>query len=299
MNLDLQQLRSFFMVVQAGGFSNAARRLNRTQSAVSHAVRKLEDAAGVRLIERRGRGVRPTEEGRRLYRACESIFAELEIAQEDLERGRGRVKGRLRMGATVEFGNSVLMRHIEPFMAANPGIELDFRLSSDLLTPLLRDDIDLAIDCGRHDLPELERTVLFREAYMVACSPSYLESHAVHAPEDLAACTVITMDKECEWWNRFLTALPEARRPVFGRTVAVNHIRGMISAAVSDVGVLLAPSYSVESELGRGELVALFPEIRLLEDRFALYQKVTKAGLLKHRLLKRYLKSLKLSEFGV
>jgi DNA-binding transcriptional LysR family regulator len=298
MSLDLQQLRSFFMVVQAGGFSNAARRLHRTQSAVSHAVRKLEDSAGVRLIERRGREMCPTEEGLRLYQTCESIFAALEGAEEELERGRGRVRGRLRLGATVEFGNSVLMRHIQPFVAANPDIELDFRLSSDLLTPLLREDIDLAIDCVKHKLPELERTPLFREAYMVACSPSYLAAHQIHDPEDLSACTVLTMDKECEWWGRFLMALPKARRPVFGRTAAVNHIRGMINAAVSDIGVLLAPSYSVQSELGRRELVPLFPGIRPLEDRFALYQKVAKADLLKHRLLKQYLKSLRLSEFG-
>ncbi len=298
MDLDLQQLRAFFMVVQAGGFSSAARRLHRTQSAVSHAIRKLEDSAGLRLLDRRGREVRPTEEGRMLYRACESVFATLEATQEDLQRGRGRAEGRIRLGVTVEFGSSVLMQHIQPFLEANPGIEMDFHLGPELLAPLLREDIDLAIDCVKHMLPQLERTPLFREAYMVACSPAYRASRRIRQPVDLASCTVLSLDKGCAWWQRFLGALPRKGQFTFGRVIAINHIRGMINAAANDLGVLIAPSYSLQGELSRGALVPLFPSIRPLQDRFALYQKVTKANLLKHRMLTEYLQSLKLSEFG-
>jgi DNA-binding transcriptional LysR family regulator len=296
--LDLQQLRAFFMVVQVGSFSGAGRRLHLTQSAVSHAVRKLEDSAGVRLLDRRGREVRPTEEGQRLHKACESVFSTLDAAQEDLNRGRSRAEGRIRLGATVEFGCSVLMHHIQPFLAAHPGIEMDFFLSHDLLTPLLREDVDLAIDCVEHPLSELDRTPLFREAYMVACSPAYLAQHEIRQPADLARCTVLSVDKACAWWRRFLVAFPKTRQPLFGPVIAINHIRGMITAAVNSLGVLLAPSYSLQGELERGALVPLFPSIRPLEDRFSLYQKTSKARLAKHRLLKEYLQALEPSEFG-
>lgn len=296
--LDLQQLRAFFLVVQAGGFSAAARRLNRTQSAVSHAVRKLEDSAGLRLLERRGRDVRPTEEGQRLYKACESVFSTLDSAQEDLHRGRSRAEGRIRLGATVEFGCSVLMHHIQPFLAAHPGIEMDFHLSHDLLTPLLREEVDLAIDCVEHTLVELDRTPLFREAYMVACAPSYLAVQEIRQPADLARCAVLSIDKGCAWWHRFLATFPKTRQPRLGRVIEINHIRGMITAAVNGFGVLLAPSYSLQGELERGALVPLFPSIRPREDRFSLYQKTTKARLAKHRMLKEYLLALEPSEFG-
>lgn len=297
-DLDLQQLRAFFLVVQAGSFSAAARRLHRTQSAVSHAVRKLEESAGVRLLDRRGREVRPTDEGRRLHRACESVFATLGAAQEDLQREHRRAEGRIRLGATVEFGCSVLMRHIQPFLAAHPGLELDFHLSPDLLAPLLREDIDLAIDCVEHSLLELERTPLFREAYMVACAPAYRDALRIREPADLARATVLSIDKECEWWERFLVAFPRTRRPVFGRVMAINHIRGLITAAVGGLGVLIAPSYSLQGELAARALVPLFPSIRPLEDRFALYQKASKTRLAKHRLLKDYLVQLNPAEFG-
>jgi DNA-binding transcriptional LysR family regulator len=296
--LDLQQLRAFYMVVQAGGFSAAARRLHRTQSAVSHAVRKLEASARVRLLDRRGREVHPTEEGKRLHRACESVFSTLDAAQEDLQQERSRAEGRIRLGATVEFGCSVLMRYIQPFLAAHPGIEMDFHLSHELLKPLLREDVDLAIDCGEHPLTGLDRTPLFREAYIVACAPDYRAAHRIHDPSDLARCTVLSLDKACTWWERFLVAFPKTRRPAFGRVIAINHIRGLITAAVNGLGVLIAPSYSLQGELERGALVSLFPSIRPLEDRFWLYQKATKARLAKHRLLKAYLVDLNPAELG-
>lgn len=296
--LDLQQLRAFYLVVQAGSFSAAARRLHRTQSAVSHAVRKLEDSAKVRLLDRRNREVRPTEEGKRLHRACETVFATLDAAQEELRRDRGRAEGRIRLGATGEFGCSVLMRYIRPFLEAHPGIEMDFHLSHDLLTPLLREDVDLAIDCVEHPLAELHRTPLFREAFIVACSPAYLSAHRIHDPSDLARCTVLSMDKEGAWWERFLTALPKSRRPAFGRVVAINHIRGLITAAVHGLGVLLAPSYSLQGELERGALRPLFPAIRPVEDRFGLYEKSAKSRLAKHQLLRDYLVGLSPAEFG-
>ena len=84
-----------------------------------------------------------------------------------------------------------------------------------------------------------------------------------------------------------------------GTVIAINHIRGMITAAANGMGVLIAPSYSLQGDLERGALVPLFPSIRPLEDRFSLYQKASKAGLAKHRLLKEYLVALEPSEFGV
>ncbi len=296
--LDLSQLRAFHAVAQAGGFSAAASRLHLTQSAVSHAVGKLERSARVRLLDRRGRKVVPTPEGEILREACERVFATLEAAEEALQRERNRAEGRIRLGATVEFGTSVLLRHIRPFLEAHPGIEMDFVLSHDLLTPLLRDDVDLAIDCVTHPNPDLERTPLFREAFMVACAPDYLAAHRIEEPGDLARCAVLSIDKGCAWWERFLGAFPKSRRPSFGSVVAINHLRGLITAAASGLGVLLAPSYSIKGELDRGALVPLFPAIRPLEDRFALYQKSGKARLAKHRLLTEYLKELTPAEFG-
>jgi len=299
--LDLPQLRTFFTLVQAGTFSEAARRLDRTQSAVSHALRKLEDQAGVLLVDRSVRELRLTDQGRRLAQACESVFATLDGVSEDLQRGRSLSMGRIRMGCTVELGCHVLMKEIRVFQRGCPELDLDFHFGADLLEPLLRDDIDLAIDCRDHVRPELQKVPLFRELYAVACSPAFLEEHRLRTPSDLAKVPVLSLDKGGDWWHRFMLTLPETRRPALRRVIAVNHIRGMVHAAVHGMGVVLAPQYSVEPELDRGELVRLFPSMRTADDRFYrffLYQKHAKAGLEKHRRLAEFLKTIRPPELG-
>lgn len=296
--LDLPQLRTFFTLAQTGSFTACARRLHRTQSAVSHAMAKLEDLAGTPLLDRRGRELGLTEEGRRLYQACEHVFATLDAAAEDLRRHQTQAKGRLRVGATVEFGSSILMKHMQPFQAANPDLEMDFTLSQDLLAPLLRDDLDLIIDCLEHPLPTLKKSPLFRETYVVACTPAFRKAHRLRVPADLSRGPVLSLDKAGAWWNRFLMAVPDEEQPHFDRIIAVNHIRAMIHAASEGMGALLVPRYSVLEELRRGDLVPLFPAIRPTEDRFSIYQKKVKATHEKQRLLTRYLQSLSPEEFG-
>jgi DNA-binding transcriptional LysR family regulator len=294
--LDLYQLRTFHALGQTGSFTGAARRLHLTQSAVSHAIAKLEASAGTGLVDRRARAFRLTEAGARLWQSCDQVFATLEAAAEDL--GEPAATGRLRLGATVEFGSSILMRHIQPFLAAHPGVEIDFTLSMDLLGPLLRDDLDLAIDCREHFLPELEKIPLFRETYVVAGSRAFQAEWRVGGPLDLGPCPILSLDKAGAWWHRFLQALPDGERPEFTRIIAVDHVRAMINAGVSGLGALLAPTYSVLQELERGDLVPLLPGIRPVEDRFCIYQKKRKAGLHKQRMLTDYLRALSPAEFG-
>jgi DNA-binding transcriptional LysR family regulator len=206
--------------------------------------------------------------------------------------------GRLRLGATVEFGSSILMRHIRPFLAEYPGMEMDFTLTYDLVPPLLRDDLDLVIDCRDHLLPDLHKTPLFRETYVVAGSKAFRAAYDITCARDLGRCPVLSLDKAGAWWNRFLLALPDDQRPEFSRVIEVNHVRAMINAGVEGLGALLAPTYSVLGELERGDLVPVLSLVRPVEDWFYLYQKKSKAALHKHRLLTDYLRNISPAEFG-
>ena len=296
--LDLYQLRTLHAFSRTGSFSAAAEHLHVTPSAVSHAIRKLEASAGVPLVNRQGSRIRLTEEGAHLCQACDAVFSILDAVSDDLRKGRTRSAGRLRLGAPVEFGSSVLMKHLRPFLEAHRELFIDFTLGPDLLDPLLRDDLDLIIDCHEHAYRELKQTPLFREVYVVACSPGYQARHGFREPIDLDAGTVLSCDGVGVWWHRFLSALPEDRRPQLPGLVAMNHIRAMANAAVQGLGVALLPQYCILDELSSGTLVRLFPAIRIMEDRFCLYQKRSRADREKHRLLTAYLQGIAPREFG-
>src|SRR5262249_61886634 len=87
--LDIDLLRSFVSVVDAGGFTRAGERVHRTQSTVSQQIRRLEDTLGRALLHRNGRQARPTEEGERLLSYARPILALAEEARDGVARPGG------------------------------------------------------------------------------------------------------------------------------------------------------------------------------------------------------------------
>jgi DNA-binding transcriptional LysR family regulator len=296
--LDPDKLRVFLEASRCGNYTAAARRLHVTQSAVSHAIRKLEEGVGARLVEWRGRRFTLTGEGEYLEGVCQRVFRDLDEAGQALSQRAGPLTQVVTVGATVEFGTSVLVRKLRPLLDAVPWLHLDFRFGDDLAPLLLRDEIDLAIDCAPLVHPSLQATALFREKYLLVASPAFLAAHQVRRPTDLERVPVLSLDKKGAWWAYAMRAFPGRRRPVLGHIVEVSQVRGMVHAALEGYGVALLPKYTVLGKVARGELVALFPRLRLLEDWFCVYQKRAHAGREKNRLLTDFLARLDVSEFG-
>ncbi len=297
-DLDLQQLRMFFVLARTRSFTRTGQQLFRTQSAVSHAIRKLEQTIGATLFHRTRRALFLTDEGECLFSACERLFGAIESAVEEIAARKGTSVGKLRVGATVEFGCTILMRHMRAFMESHPEIEMSFELHHELISRLMEDRLDIIIDCKEHALPSLKKTPLFREKYVVVCSKEYFSEYKPTTLDQLENCTILSMDQALTWWNNFCLTIPEDRRPTFRRLVPINHVRGIITAAREGIGVAFVPRYCVLNEIQNGELKVLFPDLELLEDRFVLYQKESRSGLLRNRLFTRYLLQIHPSEFG-
>jgi DNA-binding transcriptional LysR family regulator len=192
----------------------------------------------------------------------------------------------------------VLLQKLKPLLDAHPGLRVDFHFANELTRPLLRDEIDLAIDCRPHQHPAVHCTRMFREKYVVVAVPAFLGRHPVRAPMDLRHAPVLSLDREGTWWNPLLRALPGRRRPTLGRVVVIDHVRGMINGARAGYGVGLIPKYAVLGEVATGALTVLFPRLRLVEDSFSICQKLARAERPENRLVTRYLLELDVSEFG-
>lgn len=298
MPCDLNQLKAFFTLAKTLSYTKAARALFVTQPAVSQAVKKLENGLGCELLVKRGNRQALTENGRLLYQTCEDIFYRLDRAEEAIRRQAGDFLGTIRLGATVEFGNHVLVKSMKRFLDEHPNILVDFQFRHELLPYLLSDELDIIVDCRDISDPRLEKRPLFRETYVVVGSPGYLRRRRIRTPKDLEACRIISLDREGVWWDRFLLAVPEAERPVLASLMEINHIRGIIVAAREGIGLALVPEYCVTRELESRRLLSVFPSLALLEDQFFVYQKKKRAALEKHRVLVEYLMKIKPVEFG-
>lgn len=169
MPINYAQLRAFHAVASEGGFTRAAAALHVTQPTVSAQVKELEEAYGVRLFERAGRGVEITELGRALFDITQRQFGLAAEAEQLLASARGLLRGQLRLGADAPY-------HIIPllggFTRRYPGIKLSlsFGNSQEVLEALLdrRSDVavlaDLRPEDRIHALPiRRDRLVLFVE----------------------------------------------------------------------------------------------------------------------------------------
>jgi aminoethylphosphonate catabolism LysR family transcriptional regulator len=138
------QLRAFHAVAEAGGFTRAAARIHVTQPTLSGQVAALEEGYGVKLFERRGRGVELTDLGRGLHDVTRRLFGQEVEAEQLLTAARGLTSGLLRVGADAPY-------HVIPLLATfnrrHPGIRLSmsFGNSERVLQELLDRRCDIAV----------------------------------------------------------------------------------------------------------------------------------------------------------
>ncbi len=278
MPLDLYQLKTFYVFSKIRSVTQTAERLYVTQSAVSHALKKLEKSIGKELFVRRAGKYSLTEVGETLYHSCEKIFREIEDFEEDLDSDGTVRKQRVYLGAPVEFGTTVLVKSMVQFFRKYPRIHVNFFFSHYLEEPLMRDEVDLAVDCRIHKHPGVERIFLFRERYATVASPDFVRRHGIEKIKDLEKVQVLSLDENAEWWNNFLLAFPIGERPDFKEIMQINHVRGLINGAVEGIGVSFVPRYTVEAELNQSLLVDLFPNELIMDDEFCLYIKKNRRG---------------------
>src|SRR5207247_4433520 len=145
--LDSRQIRTFCAVARAGSFTQAARELHLTQSAVSHSMKALESDIGCRLLDRLGKKVVLTQAGEQLLHHATKILQEMENARESLAHLGKWGRGRLRLGASTTVCQYLIPPVLREFKESFPDhvITIDPGDTPELVNSLLRHRIDLAL----------------------------------------------------------------------------------------------------------------------------------------------------------
>ncbi|MBQ3062279.1 MAG: LysR family transcriptional regulator [Clostridia bacterium] len=146
-DIKLDQYRIFYRVAACGSFTGAAEELFLTQSAVSQAVKNLEEALGTQLFVRGKRGVSLTQDGEVMFRYVSNAMVLLEQAGSQLSKMQSLETGELRIGVGDTIAKHLLLPVLERFSRAYPGIELRIlnRVSRETIDLLRSGHIDLAI----------------------------------------------------------------------------------------------------------------------------------------------------------
>jgi DNA-binding transcriptional LysR family regulator len=247
--MELSDLAVFRAVVDAGGVTRAADRLNRVQSNVTARIKKLEDDLGVELFARQGRGVKLAPAGLLLLPYAERMLELVEEAREVV--GGGAMKGLLRLGSMESTAAARLPAPLAEFHRRHPGITLELHTepSQQLLEQVLRGDLDAALVAEPVRDPRLESRAVFEEELVVA-APAGLDPSQVRSMTLLAFKTGCSYRHRLEDWVRAQGAVPD-------RVVEMASYHTMLGCVAAGMGISLLPRSLVESSPARHSLSLL------------------------------------------
>jgi LysR family nitrogen assimilation transcriptional regulator len=182
--MDIPDLRAFLLIVESGGFSAAADRLNVTQPALSRRMRLLEEDLGERLLRRTGRGAEPTDAGVLLADRARRILDEVEGARRDLAARHGQVTGRVSLGLPPSVGTVLTARLVARFRAAHPlvGLTIVEELSGVIQDGLRGGWVDIGLLYAGAEGPALRTEVLFRDGVSLIGRPELMPTPAPGSP---------------------------------------------------------------------------------------------------------------------
>jgi DNA-binding transcriptional LysR family regulator len=247
------ELEVFMRVVQAGGFSAAARSLDLTPSAISKLIGRLEARLGARLFVRTTRALTLTEEGEAYHSAGLRIVKELNDADQAV--ADGAVRGRLRLNASIPFGRMFVAPSIPAFLDRHPEVMVDLSLTDDMVD-LLAQRVDVAIRVGTLPESALIARKLGQSRRVVCAAPSYLNREGVpQAPSDLRRhhCLTFNFKRSRIGWP-FRRDGRDFEQPVSGN-LQINNGETMRQMTLAGAGIARLGLFHVAADIQAGALV--------------------------------------------
>ena len=260
---ELNVLAAFLTVAEERSFTRAAKRLGVSSSALSHAVRGLEERIGVRLLARTTRSVSPTDAGQRLIAHLAPALSDIRGTLDEIAGLRERPGGRVRLVVSPLAGTMILAPKIGQFARAYPDVVLEVTTTHEGRFDLVAGGFDAGIHLGEF----IERDMIAvrvspdQRAAIVA-SPAYFNAHPTpRSPRDLTEHRCLNYRHgadgvyrwEFEKGNQSLAVGVEG-------PLTVDDVQILIRAAIDGVGLAFMLEAHAEPHLSSGALV------RVLED---------------------------------
>jgi LysR family transcriptional regulator for bpeEF and oprC len=270
---NLNALRVFVRVAETRSFTEAAKRLGLTSSAVSKAITRLEQELNVRLLQRTTRSVGLTNDGASFFDHCLQVLGQIEDAENLLSRATSSPHGRLRVHMPVGFGRRVIMPALSRFIETHPALVVNAELS-DRTVDMAYEGIDAAVHIGEPADARLIARKLCNLQFVACASPDYLSRHGEpQTPEELdrhhcLAYVLMHTGRYRDW--QFVENGRTFAKTVSGR-LNVNNAESLLEAAISGVGIAMISNFIAADAIRTGKLrcilnnyVAMGPPVSVL-----------------------------------
>lgn len=257
--MNLHHLRLFAAVVDHGGFTKAAAKLNLSQPAISKSLKELERELNLTLIDRSERSVKLTESGRLLYQRARELFGVERVAERELRELRGMKRGLLRIAASTTIATYLLPAVLGRFHLRHPRARI--RVSSEntrtVVRLLLESRVDVALVEGPVEHERID-VVPWRDDELVVIAPSGHSLARVREIEPSALADQEFLVREPGSGTREVTERALSRIGLQLRnTMRVGGTEAMKQAVAAGLGLAIVSRAAAADQIALGRIAVL------------------------------------------
>jgi len=250
--LDIEELRTFVEVADAGGVTAAALRLGVSKSIVSRRLARIEEELGIQLLARSTRGAALTEAGATFRDHAARVCGEIDVARETILPA-GDLRGRLRIAAPLSFGTTYLAPVFAEMARRHPNLHIH-ACYSERVVDIISEGYDCAIRMGYLQDSNLIARRVGPIYGKVVASPAYIKAHGVpETPNEIVSHEALLQGTE-SWQfmdgEKIVTIRPQ------GRFKADNGA-ALVAGAVAALGITMLPEGLLHEHLASGALVPI------------------------------------------
>lgn len=176
--IDLNNMKLFVSVVQAGSLTRASELLCLPKSYLSRHLTELEESLGTVLMDRGRKGIILNEAGKRFYTNCQEMLAAAQFAIDDIQESLEQPQGLLRLSVSTEVGQSFLMYHLAEYLQKYPDVQLEIQIDNRKIN-LIQDGVDIAFRVGSIDNDNVVARKLLDIEFGLFADQSYLTKKGV------------------------------------------------------------------------------------------------------------------------
>jgi DNA-binding transcriptional LysR family regulator len=257
--LDSRQLRAFCALARAGSYTEAARQLSLTQSAVSHSMKALESDVGCRLLDKAGQKVTLTEAGEMLLVRAKKVVNEMQLMREEIEHLGKWGRGHLRLGASSTACQHLIPAVLREFKESYPQCAITIQPGDGpaILDALRNNQIDIAITLQPKQEPQFDFRPLFTDELQFIVSPlhPWVKTGKVVRAE-IARQNFILYEKT-SFTFQMIDRYFAADDIVLHTAIELGSMEAIKELVKAELGVSILAPWIARSELAVRSLVAL------------------------------------------
>ena len=259
----IQSMRAFTRVVEAGSFTKAAESLDLPKGTVTKQIQHLETRLRVKLLNRTTRRVTVTPDGAAYYERTIRLLSDLDDIEASMTNAQARPSGRLRVDIGASVARLLVIPALHDFFARYPDIQLDLGVS-DRPVDLIADNVDCVIRGGELTEQSLVARRIGGIEFMTVATPQYLKQHGTPAhPSELERGHRLINFFSSRTGRQFphLFTKGDERHEIAGQyQLAVNESNALTTAVVNGLGITQIGRFGAQHLVDDGTLVRILPD---------------------------------------